>query len=124
MITGDELINKDTTSIFFTIQKGNVQTIEGFGFIDDAIVDQHFIIRKSIESFNFRRSGKSYKLELVLMKSTAIIVKPDKTFDVIGDRTVMVFDATHSKNIKTNAEGLLTANDIKFIFSVQVKHSI
>jgi len=46
MITGDELINKDTTSIFFTIQKGNVQTIEGFGFIDDAIVDQHLLSEK------------------------------------------------------------------------------
>jgi len=114
MITGDELINKDTTSIFFTIQKGNVQTIEGFGFIDDAIVDQHFIIRKRLNRLISVVLENPTKLGIGIDESTAIIVKPDKTFDVIGDRTVMVFDATHSKNIKTNAEGLLTANDIKF----------
>ena len=48
MITGDELINKDSTNIFLAILKGNVQTIEGLGFLDQVIIDQHFVKRKRL----------------------------------------------------------------------------
>ena len=46
MITGDELVNKDTVAIFNSIQKNNVKTVEGFGFVTKCIIDQHFIKRK------------------------------------------------------------------------------
>jgi cyanophycinase len=114
MITGEEKINKDTSSIFYTIQKGNVETIEGFGFIDDAVVDQHFIIRKRLNRLISVLLENPTKLGIGIDESTAIIVKPNKTFDVIGDRTVMVFDPSHVKNIKTNPEGLFSATDMKF----------
>jgi len=37
MITGDELINKDSSRSFNTIQKNNVKTAEGFGFAKEQI---------------------------------------------------------------------------------------
>ncbi len=48
MITGNELKNKDSSYVFITIEKGNVENIEGFGFINSAIIDQHFIKRKRL----------------------------------------------------------------------------
>jgi cyanophycinase len=48
MITGNELINKDSSDIFISIQKNNVEVTEGFGFIKSAFIDQHFIKRKRL----------------------------------------------------------------------------
>ncbi len=46
MITGNELINKDSTRNFITIERGNVETKQGFGFLKTVIIDQHFLKRK------------------------------------------------------------------------------
>ncbi len=46
MITGNELINKDSSDIFISIQKNNVEVKKGFGFIKTAFIDQHFLKRK------------------------------------------------------------------------------
>ena len=46
MITGNELVNKDSSVSFVTIQKGNVETKQGFGFMKTVIIDQHFLKRK------------------------------------------------------------------------------
>ncbi len=114
MITGDELINKDTTTIFKTIQRGNVQTVEGFGFLDDAIIDQHFILRKRLNRLISVLLENPDKLGIGIDESTAIIVKPNRTFEVAGDRTVIVFNPTKTKNIKTNSRGLFSASNINF----------
>ncbi|MDX1700479.1 MAG: cyanophycinase, partial [Melioribacteraceae bacterium] len=46
MITGDEIIHPESKTAFGYIQRNNIETTEGFGFIKRAIIDQHFIYRK------------------------------------------------------------------------------
>src|SRR5262249_37764469 len=46
MITGEERLNTQTNNPFIRIQQGDIVTAPGFGFVHDAIVDQHFVRRK------------------------------------------------------------------------------
>ena len=46
-------------------------------------------------------------------ESTAIIVNPDDTFDVLGENTVIIFNAKDSKNICTDKNGNLSARNIR-----------
>jgi cyanophycinase len=113
MLTGNELINKDSSSAFVSIQKDNIEVKEGFGFINTGIVDQHFLKRK--------RHNRLISLILeypelpgyAIDESTAIIVYPDETFEVIGENQVLVYDATGAKEIKTDKNGNLGAVNIK-----------
>jgi cyanophycinase len=113
MITGEEIINKDTSRNFYTIQKGNVQTLQGFGFVTKAIIDQHFVIRKRLNRLLSVVLEHPKLIGIGIDESTGIIVKPDNTFEVFGGRTVVVIDATQSENILTNEEGLLSAQGLK-----------
>ena len=113
MLTGNELINKDTTSSYFTIQKGNIETVEGLGFVTKAIIDQHFITRKRLNRLISVVLEHPDKIGIGIDESTSIIVNPDDTFDVLGESLVMVFDATNAKNISTNKKDYLSASGIK-----------
>lgn len=112
MITGNELINKDSTDIFVSIMKGNVETIEGVGFLDDVVIDQHFVKRKRLNRL------LSVVLEhpglpgIGIDESTAIVVNPDGSCDVVGEGTVVVFDPRQATGIHTDKHGNLAARTI------------
>ncbi len=83
MITGD--------GDFSILEKNNIVTEPGFGFLINCVIDQHFVAR--------RRNNRL--LSLVIEKeipgigvdeSTAIIYLPDDTFDVYGEGSVLVYD--------------------------------
>jgi cyanophycinase len=113
MITGNELINKDSSEIFITIQKGNVEVKEGFGFIKTAFIDQHFIKRKRLNRTISVILENPDLLGIGIDESTCIVVNPDETFEVIGENQVIVFDATNSKNIEMDKNGNLGAENIR-----------
>lgn len=113
MITGNELINKDSTSYFYTIQKGNVETKQGFGFLQNAVIDQHFIIRKRLNRLFSVILERPDLLGIGIDEATAIIVKPNGIFDVFGDRTVFVIDPKETNNIEINSDNLFSALDLK-----------
>ena len=113
MLTGAERFNKDSARGYTMIRKDNIITAEGFGFIDEAIVDQHFI----------KRNRHNRLLTLVLEhpglvgigidESTAIVVHPDKSFDVVGDATVIVYDATQADHITTDKNNNLAGANLR-----------
>ena len=113
MITGDELINKDTVNIFRSIMKGNIQTIEGIGFLDKVVIDQHFIKRKRLNRL------VSVVLEhpglpgIGIDESTAVQVNPDGTFEVLGEGTVVVLDARKAHSIHADEHGNLAGRNIR-----------
>ena len=113
MITGNELINRDTINIFKMIKKGNVQTIEGFGFLNNVIIDQHFVTRKRLNRLITVILENPSLLGVGIDESTAIIVNPDNTFEVLGENLVIAYDAGNSRNIKTDKNGNLAAENIK-----------
>ena len=112
MITGDELINQDTTYSFISIQKENIDTKEGFGFITNAIIDQHFVKRKRYNRLISLVLEHPDHVGIGIDESTAIWVKPDNTFEVLGESSVIVLDATHSKNIQYNKDLYMSGENI------------
>ena len=91
MITGNELINKDSTVSFVTIEKGNVEVKTGFGFLKNAIVDQHFLKRKRHNRTIASLIEHPNLFGIAIDESTGIIVYPDETFEVIGSYQVLVY---------------------------------
>lgn len=113
MITGNELINKDSSENFISIQNGNIEVKEGFGFIKTAFIDQHFIKRKRLNRTISILLENPELLGIGIDESTCIIVNPDDTFEVLGENQVIVFDATNSTNIEVDKNGNLGAQNIK-----------
>jgi cyanophycinase len=112
MITGDEAVNQDSTQPFSVIQRGNIVTDIGFGFIDNAIIDQHFIKRKRQNRLLTLVLENPRIVGIGIDESTGIIVKPNNTFEVAGEATVMVFDASTCKHIATDGNKNLSAESV------------
>jgi cyanophycinase len=113
MITGNELINKDSTSAFNMIEKGNIETTEGFGFVTKAIIDQHFIKRKRNNRLITVILEHPDLLGIGIDESTAILVKPDNTFEVLGESEVIIYNPLKASGIKTNNAGKFSVNNME-----------
>jgi cyanophycinase len=97
MITGDERREVKEGREFETLLAGIVVTAPGFGFIKTAIVDQHFATRKRHNRLISLVAENPKLLGIGIDESTAIIVNPDDTFDVIGVKNVVIYDASRAK---------------------------
>jgi cyanophycinase len=113
MITGNELINKDSSDIFISIQKNNVEVKEGFGFVETAFIDQHFIKRKRLNRSISIVLEYPELLGIGIDESTCIIVNPDETFEVLGENQVIVFDASDCSEIKLDKNGNLGVENLQ-----------
>jgi cyanophycinase len=113
MITGNELINKDSSRSFVTIEKGNVETKQGFGFLKTVIIDQHFLKRKRHNRTISALIEHPNLFGVAIDESTSIIVNPDDTFEVFGNNQVLVYDPTNAKNIREDKKGNLGISNMK-----------
>ena len=113
MITGNELKNNDSTDIFITIEKENVENIEGFGFLNTVIIDQHFIKRKRLNRLISLVLENPDLIGVGIDEETSIIVNPGNTFDVLGENQVMIFNPSNALNIKEDSRGNLGVENLK-----------
>lgn len=113
MITGNELVNKDSNDAFITIEKGNVEVKQGFGFLKNSIVDQHFLKRKRHNRTISALIEHPHLFGIAIDESTGIIVYPDEIFEVIGSYQVLVYDPTSAKDIREDKNGNLGITDMK-----------
>jgi cyanophycinase len=113
MITGNEIVNKDSTVSFVTIEKGNVEVKTGFGFLKNAIVDQHFLKRKRHNRTIAALIEHPNLFGIAIDESTGIIVYPDETFEVLGSYQVLVYDPIDGNNIREDKNGNLGISDMK-----------
>lgn len=113
MITGEELINKDTVNVFNSITKGNIKTAEGFGFLKNAIADQHFLKRKRTNRLISIVLENPNLIGIGIDESTAIITNPDNSFEVLGESLVTIIDARKSIGLSTDKSGHQSAKEIK-----------
>jgi cyanophycinase len=97
MITGDEKREVEEGHAFETIEADNIVTALGFGFIKSVVIDQHFVRRKRHNRLISLIAENPKILGVGIDESTAIIVNPNNTFDVIGDRSVIVYDFSGSE---------------------------
>ena len=102
MITGDENLNEDPDYNFISIQDGNIVTVQGFGFITEGVIDQHFIKRQRNNRLISVVLEHPDLLGIGIDESTAIVVAPDRTFEVMGENTVIIYDPQNVKNIQTD----------------------
>lgn len=104
MLTGDERRPggdrppaQDSSDAYMTIARENVVTVEGFGLLPGAIVDQHFLRR--------RRNNRLLSVvlehpELVgvgIDESTALEVGADGLWHVLGASVAVVYDARQAR---------------------------
>jgi cyanophycinase len=113
MITGNELVNKDSTEAFNMIEKGNIETTEGFGFVTKAVIDQHFIKRKRNNRLITVILEHPDLLGIGIDESTALLVYPDNTFEVMGESEVIIYNPLKAAGIKTNAAGKFSVTKMR-----------
>ena len=113
MITGEERGLATEDERFRSIQAGRIATTNGFGFLTNAIVDQHFIARKRSNRLFSAILEQPQLLGIGIDESTAVIVDPDQRCEVLGDRSVMLIDARHAGQVRTNGDGRLAAADLR-----------
>lgn len=103
MITGDEMRKPEEGHEFETIESGNVILSRGLGLIKTAIIDQHFATRKRHNRLISVVAGHPELVGVGIDESTAIIVNPDQTFVVIGEKNVIVYDPSKAQvNIRND----------------------
>ncbi|KAB2908683.1 MAG: cyanophycinase [Ignavibacteriales bacterium] len=110
MITGNELVVKDSEYVFFTVNANNVETKDGFGFLENVIIDQHFLVRK--RQNRLICVAIEHQLPGIgIDESTAIIVEEGRYFTVLGESGVLIINPLTGKRLKDH-NGLVSARDI------------
>ncbi len=82
---------------FTVLRAENVELKPGLGFVTEAILDQHFVARQRQNRLISVVLEHRELLGIGVDERTAIWIRPDRTFEVIGDGWVMVFDARSSR---------------------------
>ncbi len=101
---------------FKVIQADTVELKRGLGFFRGVIVDQHFIKRQRENRLLAVILEHPDLLGVGIDEATAVWVRPDRTFQVLGHSSVIVIDAsgaTLSRQPAENAKALLGAHGLK-----------
>jgi cyanophycinase len=106
MITGDTTRPVEEGREWSTIEAGLVVHARGLGFVKNAVIDQHFLAR--------RRQNRLISLVLErpdlvgagIDEATAVLVRPDGKWEVLGESQVLVVDARRARVSKDAANRL------------------
>ena len=117
MLTGDELhpggARPDTsTGGFMTIARNDIVVDSGFAFLRNVVIDQHFLRRKRHNRLISVALEGAPHLAAGIDESTALIVRPDGTWRVVGESVVTIYDARNSA-ITPPTASTLGASDIR-----------
>jgi len=93
MITGDEKRTTDEDLNWQTVEADNVVHVRGFGFVKNAIIDQHFLIRRRQNRLLSLVLENPALLGAGIDEATAILVRPDGKWEILGESQVFVIDA-------------------------------
>jgi cyanophycinase len=102
MLTGDERhrggdrLPSDSSDAYLTIARDNVITVPGFGFITNAVVDQHFFRRKRHNRLISVVLEHPELIGVGIDESTALVVDSVGRWAVIGASAAMIYDARHA----------------------------
>ncbi len=118
MITGDERVPggarppSDSTDHWLTIARNDVITQDGFAFVTNAIVDQHFVRRRRSNRLLSLVLESAQRLGVGIDESTALAIGPDGIWHVLGASVAVVFDARRARitpaSATLGASGLTT----------------
>ena len=112
MLTGDERRRggdrypSDSSEAFMTIARDNIVTVPGFGFITNAVVDQHFFRRKRHNRLMSVVLEHPQLVGVGIDESTALVVDSIGKWTVIGSSAAIVYDARRASITPPGAKTL------------------
>jgi cyanophycinase len=99
MITGEER-RPVPDKPFPAIEADAIEVAPGLGFLQDVIIDQHFVRRRRHNRLLSLVLENPGLLGIGIDEGTGIWVKPDHTFEVLGAGPVVVYDARRARVLK------------------------
>ncbi|MEX2611157.1 MAG: cyanophycinase [Gemmatimonadota bacterium] len=93
MITGGEKRPAREDDDWNIIERNNVEWADGLDLLPDAVVDQHFVRRKRHNRLMSLAMEYPDKVGAGIDEATAIWVKADATWEVLGRSVVVIYDA-------------------------------
>jgi cyanophycinase len=81
---------------FTKLLAGNVEVVEGLGFVTEAILDQHFVARSRESRLLSAVLEHPGLLGIGVDEKTTVWIAPDRTLEVLGEGWVVIFDARKS----------------------------
>lgn len=109
MISGNEKKHPVYTGNYPTIEANNIEIVEGLGFIDKVIVDQHFVKRQRLNRLIAVCLENPENSCIGIDESTAILVKGN-TIEVVGESQVIVIKHVRAETKIVN--GLLGGKNL------------
>ncbi len=109
MITGDEIKTDKKEGTWEVIWADDVIRTRGFGFVTRAVIDQHFVTRRRHNRLIATVIENPKLVGVGIDESTAVLVRPDGRYEVLGENQVIVYDARKAK-LRRGAEGRLGAH--------------
>src|SRR4051812_22410577 len=101
MITGNQYWPGMTAAVdspsFSRIARHSIEIVAGFGFVRNAIVDQHFIRRQRENRLFSVVLERPSLLGVGIDEGTALEISPDGRWKVLGRSSVMILDARRSR---------------------------
>ena len=98
---------------FTLIRAGVVETAPGLGFLPGVIVDQHFVARQRGNRLLSAILEHPDLLGMGIDEDTAVWIAPDGTLEVIGARSIVIYDATRAKARAGPARNALGVHDLR-----------
>jgi len=113
MLTGRwrQARNSEETEML-NIAKGMKEVSKGFGFITGAIIDQHFVTRARYNRLISAVLDHPQLLGVGIDEETALLVRPDGVWEVLGNNYVKIIDARRAR-IVDDAGPMAKAGDIR-----------
>lgn len=113
MITGDEKYPLPRRFNWFSqVRHDNVIVSEGFGLVENMIVDQHFIRRNRLNRLVNVLLDNEEQYAVGIDEATALWFKPNGEVEVVGESQVMILEAPNVAAVVSDS--LLAARDIRF----------
>jgi cyanophycinase len=101
MITGDEKRTAKAEQQWQVIWSDNIIHVRGFGFVRDAIFDQHFLTRRRHNRLISLVIENPKLVGAGIEESTAVLVRPDGRWEVLGKNQVIIYDARRARTFKS-----------------------
>jgi cyanophycinase len=103
MITGDEKRTAKEDEQWQVIWAANIVRVRGFGFVKNAIIDQHFVTRRRHNRLISLVLENPKLVGVGIDESTAVLVRPDGRYEVLGENQVIIYDARKARAVKSPA---------------------
>jgi cyanophycinase len=102
MLTGNQVAAGEDTIGYHgdeypRVARGTIQVVRGMGFLPGTIVDQHFLRRERQNRLLSVVLERPSMLGVGIDESTAVVVRPDGWWEIIGASSVLVMDARQAQ---------------------------